>query len=62
MLIESLTLIQRRILTTEEMVAAVEGAIAAKRQMVKDREHPEISTVAVGVLASLANSLAAKKA
>jgi hypothetical protein len=63
MLIECLMviLIENRILTTNEMVDAVETAIAAKRQMVADHDHPEIAAVAAGVLSRLANSLAAAK-
>jgi hypothetical protein len=54
-------LIEHRILATREMVDAVEAAIATKRQMVADHEHPEIASVAAGVLSTLANSLAAAK-
>jgi hypothetical protein len=54
-------LIEHRILTTQAMVDAVEAAIAAKRQMVADDEHPEIASAAAGVLSTLANSLAAAK-
>jgi hypothetical protein len=64
MLIECLmlTLVEHNILTPNEIVVAVETAIATKRQMVDDREHPEIAAVAAGVLSTLANSLAAAKA
>jgi hypothetical protein len=63
MLIECLmvTLIEQRILTTQEIVDAVEAAIATKRQMVADQDHPEIALVAAGLLSTLANSLAAAK-
>lgn len=63
MLIECLmvTLVEHHILTTTQIAAAVETAIATKRQMVEDREHPEIAAVAAGVLSTLANSLAAAK-
>jgi len=63
MLIECLmlTLIERRILTASEIVAAVETAIATKRQMVQESKHAEIAAVAAGVLSTLANSLAACK-
>jgi hypothetical protein len=63
MLIECLmlTLVEHRVLTTNQIVVAVETAIATKRQMVCDREHPEIAEVAAGVLSTLANSLAAAK-
>jgi hypothetical protein len=55
------TLIEHQILPTHEMVNAVEAAIATKRQMVADHEHPETASVAAGVLSTLANSLAAAK-
>jgi hypothetical protein len=63
MLVECLmvTLIEHRILTTHEIVDAVEAAIATKRQMVADQDHPEIASVAAGVLSTLANSLAAAR-
>lgn len=54
-------IIEHRILTTQEMVDAVEAAIATKRQMVADDDHPEIASAAAGVLSTLANSLAAAK-
>jgi hypothetical protein len=63
MLIECLmlTLVEHRILTTSQLLVAVETAIATKRQMVCDRKHPEIASVAAGLLSTLANSLAAAK-
>jgi hypothetical protein len=62
-LIESLMLIlaEQRVLTTQELVEAVENAIATKHQMAADRERPEIASVAVGILSTVANSLAADK-
>jgi hypothetical protein len=61
MLIECLMLIliEHRVLTTQQMIAEIESAIATQRQMVQDGEHPNISTVAAGVLSTIANSLAA---
>jgi hypothetical protein len=56
-----LVLIENRILTTHELVNAIEDAIATKRRMVADHDHPEIASVAAGVLSTLANSLAAAK-
>jgi hypothetical protein len=63
MLIECLmlTLVERGVLTTQQIIGTVEVALMTKRQMVADREHPEIATVAVGVLTRLSNSLAASK-
>jgi hypothetical protein len=61
MLIECLmlSLVEQRVLTTQEVVEAVENAIATKHQTVADREQPEIASVAAGILSTLANSLAA---
>jgi hypothetical protein len=61
MLIECLmlVLIEQRVLTTQQMVAVVENAIATKRKMVQEGEHPDISAVAAGFLSTMANSLAA---
>jgi hypothetical protein len=61
MLIESLMLIliEKRVLTPQQMIAAIESAIATKRQMVQDGEHPDISAMAAGVLSTMANSVAA---
>jgi hypothetical protein len=63
MLIECLmrALMEQRVLSGGQMVEAVESAIATKRRMVADHDHPRISAVAVGVLSTLANSLAATK-
>jgi hypothetical protein len=63
MLIECLmlVLIDQRVFTVEQMVTAVETAIATKRRMVEEREHPEIAVVAAGFLSTMANSLAASK-
>jgi hypothetical protein len=51
--------VARRLLTAEEIVGTVESIIATKQQMIVDGEHPEISSVAAGVLSTLANSMAA---
>jgi len=61
MLLESLffVLIERRLLTVEDLVAAVEAAIATKRQMVEEHVHPQVAAVAAGVLSTMANSFAA---
>jgi hypothetical protein len=63
MLIECLilTLVDQGVLTTQQVVGTVEAALRTKTQMVADREHPRIATVAVGVLTRLSNSLAASK-
>jgi hypothetical protein len=54
-------LVEQRIFTTQQMVSAVENAIATKRQMVQDGNHPEIAAVAAGMLSVIANSLAASR-
>jgi hypothetical protein len=61
MLIESLMLIliEQHVLTPQQMIAAIESAIATKQQMVRDGEHPNISAAAAGVLSTMANSVAA---
>jgi len=60
-LLESLIqlLVARRLLTAEEIVSSVEIAIATKQQMISDGEHPDISSIAAGVLSNIANSVAA---
>jgi hypothetical protein len=64
MLIECLmlALIERGVLTTHEVIGAVEAAVATKRQMVDDGDQAQIASVAAGVLSTLANSLRAAKA
>jgi hypothetical protein len=52
-------LVSRRVLKVEDIVSTVETIIATKQQMIKDGEHPEISSAAAGVLSTLANSMAA---
>jgi hypothetical protein len=52
-------LVSRRVLTVDEIISTVESVIATKQQMIKDGEHPEISSVAAGILSTLANSVAA---
>jgi hypothetical protein len=54
-------LIEHRILTSQDMVSAVESALAAKRQMVKEGEHAEIAAIAAGTLSVIANSVAAAR-
>jgi hypothetical protein len=54
-----LVLIEQRVLSKEQIVAAVESVIATKRQMVAEHENHQIATVAAGVLRTLANSLTA---
>ena len=61
MLLECLMLVlmERKVLPMEAMVDAVETAIEAKKVQVKDLDHPQIASIAAGVLSRIANSLAA---
>ena len=61
MLIESLMLllIDRGLVTTEQIVDSVGTALATKQQFVADGVHPEIAAAAAGLLTTMANSLAA---
>jgi hypothetical protein len=54
-----LVLIEQHVLTAQQMVEAVESAIATKRQMVHEGEHPNVSAIAAGLLSTVANGLAA---
>lgn len=61
MLLECLMLVlmEKKLVAVEDLVDAVETAIEAKQQLVRDRSHSEIAVIAVGVLSKIANSLAA---
>ncbi|MBS7539090.1 hypothetical protein [Ancylobacter lacus] len=61
MMIESLTLalIDHRVLSREAVVDAVEMVIEAKRGLNEEGENSEIAEKAIGLLSTLANSLAA---
>src|SRR6185437_16492108 len=61
MLVECLmlVLIEKKLLPVADLVDAVETAIEAKQRLIKDRSHPQIATIAAGVLSKIANSLAA---
>lgn len=63
MLIECLMsiLIERQILSKDSLIEAVETVISTKRNMVLDREHAPIASIAAGLMSQLANSLAADK-
>jgi NifB/MoaA-like Fe-S oxidoreductase len=52
-------LVEKRVVTVSELVEEVETAISTKRAMVHDNRHPEVARLAAGVLARIANSLAA---
>ena len=63
MLIECLmsVLMERQILSRDSLIEAVETVIATKRNMVVEREHAPIASIAAGLMSQLANSLAADK-
>jgi hypothetical protein len=61
MLVECLMLVlmEKKVVPIEDLVDAVETAIEAKQELIRDRSHPEIASIAAGVLSKIANSLAA---
>ena len=63
MLLEALMLgmIRAGLVSAQEMADVVETAIDAKRELAESGQHPLISKVAAGMLAGIANSLAAAR-
>jgi hypothetical protein len=63
MLIECLmiALLEKKVLPLEDLVDAVETALEAKQRLVRDGSHPQIATIAAGVLSKIANSVAASR-
>jgi hypothetical protein len=63
LLIESLMLLllDRHVLSAEDLVKAVELAISTKRQMIEHGTQPRVASLALGTLHTIANSLAASK-
>lgn len=61
MLVESLmlALVDSRVLTSQQLIEAVETVIDTKRQFVAEGSHPGISAIAAGLVTTVANSLAA---
>ncbi|TGE01207.1 hypothetical protein [Methylobacterium nonmethylotrophicum] len=61
MLVESLmlSLVERRVIDSGELVEAVEAVIETKRQLASGGREPEIAREAVALLTTIANSLAA---
>lgn len=61
MLIEALmlTLMERRVLTLDQLTLAVETVLATKVEMVQEGVEPQVSRLAAGLLRGLSNSLAA---
>jgi hypothetical protein len=60
-LVESLmhVLVEKKLVPQDELVAAVENAMNAKKAMADANWHRNIAPVAAGVLAQIANSLRA---
>jgi hypothetical protein len=63
MLIEGLmqALLERKLLTLDELRSIVDNAIETKQAFVDARVHPEISTLATGILRRLGNSISATR-
>lgn len=61
MLVECLMLVlmEKKVLPLETLVESVEAAIEAKRGLIKDGAHPQIASIAAGVLSKIANSVSA---
>jgi hypothetical protein len=57
-----LVLIERKTMTADQMVDAVDTVLATKLQMARDEDHPQIARLAAGLLSRIGNSLAAAKA
>ncbi len=62
-LVESvlLVLVETGIVSTEEMLEAVETVISSKRALADNEEDRAISTAAIGLLIGIANSLRAAR-
>ena len=54
-----LVLIEQKLFNADQLIDAVETALATKVQMAHDGEHPRISVLATGLLRRIRNSLAA---
>lgn len=63
MLVETLmlALVDRGLITRDDLVSMVEDVCATKKQMVAEHQHPQIASVAAGLLSTLGNSLAASR-
>jgi hypothetical protein len=63
LLIESLMLhlVERGIVSSDELVEVIETAVEAKRELVKAGVHPHIARIAQGVLATVCNSVGASR-
>jgi hypothetical protein len=54
-------LVQNSLLSRAALVDGIEAAMDTKRELIAANAHPQISTVAHGILAQIANSLAASR-
>jgi hypothetical protein len=63
LIIESLArmLIERNVLSVEDVIDTFETAIETKHTLAAEGVHPEISSLAAGILSTIANSLAASR-
>jgi hypothetical protein len=63
MMMESLMLVllDRKVLTLEDLTSAIETVIETKQGFVLEDRHPRIAEIAAGALRQVANSLAANR-
>jgi len=54
-----LVLLEAKLVDKERLVDAIETVIATKRSMLIDGTAPDVSTAAIGLLSSIANTLCA---
>jgi hypothetical protein len=54
-----MALIERRVLTKQQLLDAIDTAILTKRQMAEDGQDVEVSLIAAGLLTALQTSIAA---
>jgi len=52
-------LIDRKLLTREDVVDLIENALSAKRRLVDEESDPEVARIAAGLLSALTTSFAA---
>jgi hypothetical protein len=54
-----LTLVERGVLTSDEMIEAIDTAIRTKRQSAEDGVHVEVSVIAAALVTRIGNTLGA---
>ena len=52
-------MVEKKLVPKEDLIAAVESAMNAKKAMADEKWHQQIAPVAAGVLAQIANSVRA---